>query len=181
MIFSILAFVALIVSICIKERKKSLIVQSINCLFEAIYDFIICAYTGAILSVINFIRTFLYINKSKFNKIIYFLFLLFFESIIIINCIITWNGLISLLPTIGSIIRTYCLWQTNMKLVRISGITTGVFYGSYYIYYNSWFMVLGDFILIVIGIYELWNNDIKRKTKDEVICNSDIVNQKLGE
>lgn len=46
--FSILAFVALIVSICIKERKKSLVVQSLNCLLEAVYDFIILAYTGAI-------------------------------------------------------------------------------------------------------------------------------------
>lgn len=171
MIFSILAFIALIVSICIKERKKSLIVQSINCLFEALYDFIIYAYTGAILSVINFIRTFLFINKSKFNKTIYLLILLFFESIIIINCILTWNGYISLLPTIGSIIRTYCLWQSNMKLVRVSGITTGILYGLYYIYYNSWFMVLGDFILLITGIYALWQNDIRRKKKNEIICN----------
>lgn len=171
MIFSILAFIALIVSICMKERKKSLIVQSINCLFEAIYDFIIYAYTGAILSVLNFIRTFLFINKSKFNKTIYLLILLFFESIIIINCILTWNGYISLLPTIGSIIRTYCLWQSNMKLVRVSGITTGILYGSYYIYYNSWFMVLGDFILLITGIYALWQNDIRKKNKDEIICN----------
>lgn len=171
MIFSVLAFVALIVSICIKERKKSLIVQSINCLFEAIYDFIIYAYTGAILSVINFIRTFLFINKSKFNKTIYLLILLFFESIIIINCLLTWNGFISLLPTIGSTIRTYCLWQSNMKLVRISGITTGILYGSYYIYYNSWFMVLGDFILLVTGIYALWKNDIRMRNQDKIICN----------
>lgn len=171
MIFSILAFIALIVSICIKERKKSLIVQSINCLFEAIYNFIIYAYTGAILSVINFIRTFLFINKSKFNKTIYLLILLFFESIIIINCILTWNGYISLLPTIGSIIRTYCLWQSDMKLVRISGITTGILYGSYYIYYNSWFMVLGDFILLITVIYALWQNDIRRKSKNEIVCN----------
>lgn len=171
MIFSILTFITLIVSICIKERKKSLIIQSISCLLEAIYDFIIYAYTGAILSLINFIRTFLFINKSNFNKIIYLLILFIFESIIIINCILTWNGYISLLPTIGSIIRTYCLWQSNMKLVRISGITTGVFYGSYYIYYNSWFMVLGDFILLVVGIYTLWKNDIKRKNESERISN----------
>ncbi len=171
MIFSILAFIALIVSICIKERKKSLIIQSINCLFEAIYGFIIYAYTGALLSVLNFIRTFLFINKSKFNKTIYLLILLLFESIIIINCILTWNGYISLLPTIGSIIRTYCLWQSNMKLVRVSGITTGILYGSYYIYYNSWFMVLGDFILLITGIYALWQNDIRRKNKNEIICN----------
>lgn len=161
MIFSILAFLALVISICIKERKKSLCVQSLNCLFEAVYDFIISAYTGAVLSVINFIRTFIFINKNKINKRIYFFILIFFEGIIIINCVLTWNGLISLLPTIGSIIRTYCLWQSNMRLVRISGITTGIFYGTYYIFYQSWFMVLGDLILLVVGIYTVYKNDLK--------------------
>lgn len=171
MIFSILAFLALIISICIKERKKSLIVQSTNCLFEAIYDFIISAYTGAILSIINFIRTFLFIKKDKFNKIAYIIILFLFESIIIVNCVATWGGYISLLPTIGSMIRTYCLWQSKMKLVRISGITTGVLYGSYYLYYHSWFMVLGDALLLLTGICALWKNDIKRRNNNESICN----------
>ena len=161
MIFSILAFLALVISICIKERKKSLCVQSLNCFFEAVYDFIISAYTGAVLSIINFIRTFIFINKNKINKRIYFFILIFFEGIIVINCVLTWNGLISLLPTIGSIIRTYCLWQSNMRLVRISGITTGIFYGTYYIFYQSWFMVLGDLILLVVGIYAVYKNDLK--------------------
>ena len=88
-----------------------------------------------------------------------------------INCYFSWTGLVSLLPTIGSMIRSYCIWQSNMKLVRISGITTGILYGSYYIYYNSWFMVLGDFILLLTGIYTLYKNDIRRKSNDEVICN----------
>lgn len=161
MIFSILAFLALVISICIKERKKSLCVQSLNCFFEAVYDFIISAYTGAVLSIINFIRTFIFINKNKINKRIYLFILIFFEGIIIVNCLLTWNGLISLLPTIGSIIRTYCLWQSNMRLVRISGITTGIFYGTYYIFYQSWFMVLGDLILLVVGIYAVYKNDLK--------------------
>lgn len=166
MIFSILAFVALFVSICIKDRKKSLYVQSLNCFFEAVYDFIISAFTGAILSIINLIRTFMFINKEKFSKFIYLIILLFFEGIIIINCYFSWAGWISLLPTIGSMIRTYCLWQSDMKLVRISGITTGIFYGSYYIYYKSWFMVLGDLILLLIGIYEVYKNDIRKENKN---------------
>lgn len=165
MIFSILAFITLIISICIKDRKKSLCVQSLNCLFEAIYNFIISAFTGAFLSIINLIRSFLFINKKKFSKRVYLIMLIIFESIIIINCLYTWQGIISLLPTIGSIIRTYCLWQSNMKLVRISGITTGLLYGSYYIYYSSWFMVLGDVVLLVTGIYVLLKNDIKRRRK----------------
>lgn len=161
MIFSILAFLALVISICIKERKKSLCVQSLNCFFEAVYDFIISAYTGAVLSIINFIRTFIFINKNKINKRIYLFILIFFDGIIIVNCLLTWSGLISLLPTIGSIIRTYCLWQSNMRLVRISGITTGIFYGTYYIFYQSWFMVLGDLILLLVGIYAVYKNDLK--------------------
>lgn len=167
MIFSVLAFIAVIVSICIKDRKKSLCIQSLNCIFEAIYDFIISAFTGAVLSIINFIRTCLFINKDKFSKKIYIVILILFESLIVINCIFTWGGLISLLPTIGSMIRAYCLWQSNMKYVRVSGITTGILYGSYYIYYEGWFMVLGYLILLIIGIWQFYKNDIKNSCKEE--------------
>lgn len=161
MIFSILAFLAVCISICIKDRRKSLYVQSLNCFFEAIYDFIINAFTGAILSIVNLVRTFIFIQKDKINKIIYTTILFLFETVIIINCILTWNGYISLLPTIGSMIRSYCLWQSNMKLVRISGITTGILYGSYYIYYKSWFLVSGFAILFITSIISLYKNDIK--------------------
>lgn len=167
MIFSILAFVAVCTSICIKDRKKSLYVQSLNCFFEAIYDFIINAYTGAVLSIINLIRTFIFIGKDKINKTMYLIVLFLFEGIIITNCIFTWNGYISLLPTIGSMIRSYCLWQSNMKLVRISGITTGIFYGLYYIYYKSWFLVLGYVILLTIGIITVYKNDIRIENKEK--------------
>lgn len=162
MIFSVLAFVALILSICVKDRNKSLFVQSLNCLFEAIYDFIINAFTGAVLSIINVIRTSIFRQSDKINRKLYVLLLYMFESIIVINCIYTWNGFISLLPTIGSMIRTYCLWQTDMKLVRISGMTTGITYGLYYSYYESWWLVFGDIILIVISIINICKRDIKR-------------------
>lgn len=162
MVFSILAFGALILSICIKDRKKSLGVQSLNCLFEAIYAFIINALTGAILSIINFMRTFIFLKSEKIGKKVYVLILILFESIIVVNCIYTWNGAISLLPTIGSVIRTYCLWQSNMKLVRISGITTGIFYGLYYSYYQSWFIVMGDILLIIVSIINIYKYDVKK-------------------
>ncbi len=163
MIFSVLAFLFLVISLCINNRKKSLIVQSLNCLCEALYNFVISAYTGAVLGLINFIRSFIYISKDKINKVVYIFILILFESIIIINCFMTWQCFISIFPTIGSFIRTYCLWQSNMKLVRLSGITTGIFYGIYYLYYQSFFMVLGDIILIITGIYAIWVNDIRKK------------------
>ena len=165
MILSILAFIALILSICIKDREKSLGVQSLNCLFEAMYSFTINAFTGAFLSIINFIRTFIFMQSVKIKRNIYVFIIIMFESIIVLNCIYTWNGIISLLPTIGSIIRTYCLWQSNMKLVRISGITTGILYGLYYLYYQSWFIVAGDIILLITSIISIYKYDIKKENK----------------
>lgn len=166
MIFSVLAFLALFISFCIKDRKKSLCAQSLNCLFEAIFDFIIKAYTGAVLGIVTTIRGILFINKNKFNKVIYFLFLVVFEAVILVSCYFSWAGYISLLPTIGSIIRTYCLWQANMKWVRVSGITSAVLFGTYYIFYKGWFMVLGYVLLFIICSFEIYQNDIKKKNRE---------------
>ena len=94
MILSILAFIALILSICIKDRKKSLGVQSLNCLFEAMYSFTINAFTGAFLSIINFIRTFIFMQSVKIKRNIYVFILIMFESIIVLNCIYTWNNIV---------------------------------------------------------------------------------------
>ena len=134
-IFSILAFLTLFLSISIKDRKNSLKAQSINCLFEALYALTINAYTGAVLGFINYIRSSLFIKKDIFTKKIYLIILLVFESVIIINCLLTWSGAISLLPTLGSVIRTFCLWQTKMKYIRLSGMISGLLFGTYYSYY----------------------------------------------
>lgn len=160
-ILSILGFLTLFLSICIKDRKKSLKTQSINCLFEALYALTINAYTGAILGFISYIRSSLFIKKDMFTRKMYLILLLIFESVVIINCVFTWSGAISLLPTLGSIIRTFCLWQTKMKYVRFSGIISGMLFGIYYIYYQSWFTVAGYLSLFVISLYNFCKIDLK--------------------
>lgn len=160
MIFSVLAFVALMISICVKKRKRSLIFQMINCAFESIYAFSISAYTGAVLGIVNVCRSSVFLNKSKFSKQIYLCILFVFELIIIVNCYLTWGGYISLYPTIGSLIRTYCLWQSDMKLVRCSGMISGFLFSMYYGYNDSMFMVLGYVVLIIVSALSIIKYDI---------------------
>ena len=77
MLFSILAFIALVISICIKERKLSLTVQAADCFFEAMYSFVIGAFTGAVLNLMNLIRTMLFKKRSLAKRYIlsYYFFL----------------------------------------------------------------------------------------------------------
>lgn len=168
MIFSILSFIFLFISICTKDRDKSLKIQSINCIFESLYALSISAYTASLLGFVNFIRSVLFICKNKFEKFGYFILLFVFETVIILNCIITWNGIISLFPTFGSFIRTFCLWQSNMKYVRLSAIVSSISFATYYIYHNGWFMAMGYILLFMISFYSVCKNDlIKNKIKTD--------------
>ena len=161
MIFSILTFVMLCLSSYVKDRKVALNCQSLSCLFESIYGFIVGALTGAVLSFINFIRSLLFCHKEKFNKDLYFLLLILFETLVCVNCVFTWQGMISFLPTIGSLIRVYCLWQSDMKWVRISGMTTAITYGAYYACFNGVFLVFGYILLFVISFVSFLEKDVK--------------------
>lgn len=166
MILSIIASTLLVLSVLIKERKRALLAQSASCLFSSLYDFTVSAYTSSALNLVNFIRTFLFVQKEKLNKSAYFAILLLFEGVVLTNCYFTWAGAISLLPTCASVVRTYCLWQSNMRLIRISGIISGFLFSMYYIYYKSWFMLLGYGFLFIAGIYAVIVNDIMKGAKE---------------
>ena len=83
MIFSILTFIAICLSLLIKDRIKSLHVYSISCICESLYCITVGALTGTFLGIINFIRTYLFscreiLVKKLIFHYFYFLNLLFF-------------------------------------------------------------------------------------------------------
>lgn len=112
MIFSILTFVMLCLSSYVKDRKVALNCQSLSCLFESIYGFIVGALTGAVLSFINFIRSLLFCHS-------------------------------------------------DMKWVRISGMTTAITYGAYYACFDGVFLVFGYVLLFVISFVSFLEKDVK--------------------
>ena len=153
--FSVGVLALIIASICVKRRKLSIFIQGSSCGLQLIYDLLIGAFTAAVTEVVDVVRSALFIHKDKFGKVIYLAMLICFELFIVGNCILTWAGPISLLPTIGAMIRTYAAWQPRMGLIRIAGVITGVLYVPYFVYYNSPAMAIGYAILLLVGIYEV--------------------------
>lgn len=152
-------FATLIASVCVKHRRRSLQIQSISCLLESLYSLCIGAVTGAVINVINFIRSGLFIGRNRFGRWQCFAILVVFDVIIMVNCVLTWAGSVSLLPTIGSLVHTYCLWQTDMRLVRVSGVTTGLSHGAYCVIYGGWLMAPGYTVLLITGVVEIILHD----------------------
>lgn len=65
---SVMVFATLIASVCVKHRRRSLQIQSISCLLESLYSLCIGAVTGAVINVINFIRSGLFIGRNRFGR-----------------------------------------------------------------------------------------------------------------
>lgn len=164
LIFSVLTFVTICLSVFIKNRKEALNVYAISCLCESLYCMTVGALTGTFLGVINFIRTYLFANKDIFSKKAYFVLFLFFEFLVIFNCVITFDGLISLFPTMASIIGVYCLWVPDVKYLKISSLIKGLFYSVYYVYYDSWILVWGYMVVFLFSSYALIKCNLNSKS-----------------
>lgn len=154
-IFGIGALILIIISICVKRRKLSVFIQGSSCALQLIYELLIGATTAAIGEGVDVVRSALFIYKEKFSKWLYLAMLIAFEVFIVVSCIFTWDGPISLLPTIGAMLRTFAAWQSRMTLIRFAGIATGALYLPYFVYYDSPAMAIGYGILLLVGIYEV--------------------------
>lgn len=155
---SVVVLLLIIVSICVKRRKLSIVIQGASCGLQLLYDLLIGAFTAAIAEAIDVVRSTLFVYREKFGRIVYFAMLVIFEAIIVISCVLTWDGWISLLPTIGGMVRTYAAWQPRMGPIRLAGVLTGILYVPYFIYYDSLIMALGYAILLLVGLYEVFKH-----------------------
>lgn len=87
--------------------------------------FLLGAYTGAVISILNAIRDIVYFLFKKNNLKPSILVLLIFEIVAIISGIMSWQNIWSIIPIIATIIYTYGLWQDNVKILRITTVIIG--------------------------------------------------------
>ncbi|OGO87184.1 MAG: hypothetical protein A2Y15_07795 [Clostridiales bacterium GWF2_36_10] len=100
------------------NRKRILICQIIGTCFFCIHFFMLGTYTGAVLNAIGAFRGIIYYNGEKkfFGSPIW---LWLFISISIAAGVLTWEGAISILPTVGMIIGSVSVWVKKPRNIRI--------------------------------------------------------------
>ncbi len=100
------------------NRKKILVLQFICCFMWLAHYSLLGAYTVAMTNIVGILRAILcYYNDrpwAKSNWIPVGLIALY-----IIGTVATWQGMVSLLPSIAMILTTIALWSHNMKLTRL--------------------------------------------------------------
>lgn len=162
-IIGLIAFGAYALSFWQKDRRKILLLEVMECFLHAIHYFMLGAMTGGFLNIIGMARSgsFIYKDKNKFMKT--YTLPAIFLLVYVINAALTWQGFITILPTVGSMIICITIWQHNTKNIRRYGVIVQILWLIYGIYLGSYVVVASEIVLIISTIWAIVKLDIKQK------------------
>lgn len=154
-IFTIITYGLLAATYYAKDRKKILIISFLSIIANGIAYVLLNAWSGFAMCVVALIRNIIFLvdenkngKRDKINKTdVVVLIILYVISII--SAIFTYEGLLSLLSVIATMLYTLSVWQKNPKVYKLLGIPIGILWIAYNIYVMSIFGIILEAILLI--------------------------------
>ena len=161
-VFGLIALIILISSFQQNNKKKLLKYQIFSSVFFSVYYLLLNATTGFLVNAMNVIRNIMF---SKLGKKIPIFYSGIVVSFFIVMSIVFYDGLISLLPFIATIMYTIVISQKNLTITRIVVLITCLLSIIYNIEMSAVTALIAsilEFTSVVISIYRF---DIKKKKR----------------
>lgn len=168
-VITVAYFAILSLSYLLKDRTKILTANFMAHIGQTTAMAMLNGYTGAAMSVIMMLRdlTLLIQEKQKekgkeISKKADLAILIVTVLLMIILTIFTYNGPLSLLSVIATLITTYSLWQKNVKAYKVLGMMAGILWLSYNIFIMSIMGIILESILVICSIIG-YIKDVKKE------------------
>lgn len=168
-VITIIYYAILSSSYLLKGRKKILIANFIAHIGQTTAMMMLSGYTGASMAVIMMLRdlTFLGIESQKsrekdIDKRLDLIILIITVVLIVTLTIFTYNGPLSLLSVIATLVTTFALWQKNVETYKILGLVGGILWLAYNVFIKS---IMGIFLESILSICSIVGYIRDRKTK----------------
>lgn len=158
-IITVMYYAILSLSYLLKDRKKILIANFVAHIGQTTAMAMLNGYTGAAMSIIMMLRDLTLLiqemQKSKGKKInnkIDFAILIITVVLMIVLTIYTYNGPLSLLSVIATLVTTFALWQKDVKRYKLLGLVAGILWLAYNIFIMSIMGILLELILLICSV-----------------------------
>ena len=155
-IFGTIALVILIYSFQKNEKDELLKLQVFSSLFFSIQYIFLNAITGCLMNFMTLIRNMIF-RKSKNIK-----YLIIVIILMILLSIISYNGPISLLPTIAVILYSIAIWQNNLTITRIVEVISCTLFIIYNIKFYAITGLISTIIELLSALIAIFRFDLKK-------------------
>lgn len=157
-IFIIINYALLGLSYYCKNRKTVLTISFMAVIANGLSYVFLNAYSGLAMCILALIRNIIFLIDEKKNgksdkitkKDIIILIILY--TIAIISAIFTYEGILSLLSVVGTMLYTYSVWQKKTIVYKFMGIPVGISWIIYNIYIMSIFGIILETVLLFCSI-----------------------------
>lgn len=157
-IFAFFSSLFLLFSFWQKRRKQILFFQILDSSFDILQYSLLGAYTGGLISLLGATRAYTF-SKTN-NKF----FLVLFLSLYVIASVITFDGIISIIPLSAALIYTIVIWNKEEKNIRLFSILVFVLWFIYDVLVKAYVSSITDIVLIISNTVALYKLDIKSST-----------------
>lgn len=159
----VIALIIGIIMFQLNKRRDILWLQTIYNLLYGVQYLLLGSLNSFFMCIIGAARGIVFSFDSKFSKKVNVYILISFIILATVVSLFNWNGILSLLGCIGTIVSTVAIWQKNEKRIRILYLISAIVWLLHDVIIGSYAATLDTFILtcsIIIGIYRF---DIKGK------------------
>lgn len=161
-------------SVQFSKKEKIIFINMLANIMCAAQYFLLSAITGAVLSLINGLRCFVFYLIKKKGKKPSIYTLIIFEIISVAGGIFTWQSAWSLIPIFVSMLFTFCMWQDNVQLIRIGSGVAGIGWTIYNIIVQAYIGAFQQFCqFISAGISFIREKRHRKKLEEELTVNDD--------
>ncbi len=135
-----------------KSQSKILFMQLLANILYGVQYLLLSAFSGAAVYAIACVRTFLFYEKRKNNEDIPIHWLFIFLLITIISSFLTYNGLVSLIPSVIVILYTIFMYMKDPIWIKRSFLFIPVIEIIYNLLVHAYVAILGAVFELISGI-----------------------------
>lgn len=154
-VFTVVTYGLLGATYYAKDRKKILILSFLSLIANGIAYLLLNAWSGLAMCAVALIRNIIFLIDEKKNgkreeitkKDIIILVVLYIISVV--SAIFTYEGFLSLLSVIATMLYTFSVWQKKTNVYKLLGIPIGILWIAYNIYVMSIFGIILETILLI--------------------------------
>ena len=150
-IFVIIQYIFIITTYQVKTKRQIIIFNTLAATSAIISFLCLEAYSGCMMSLVSILRNLLFFKMKEKDKIKLTIILI----ILFVLTIFTYNGILSLMPSIGTLLYTLSVWQNDTKTYKKYGMLIELSWLIYFIYVKSLFGIILEgisLISIIIGL-----------------------------
>ena len=161
-ILGIITLILFVVSLQQRKKETFLLLQIAGTLLFVVQYILTNRITGAILFTIVVIRGVVFYFYKKKDLKPSLVILIIFQAALLISTYFSWESIISIIPYLATVVKTWGAWQDDMKWLRRASMVCQIFMIIYNIYATMYTGALTELCALASTAVAMWRYDFRK-------------------